>query len=212
METYQYEKPKTFKQKWDNYWYHYKFHTFIGAVIVITLLIGIISCLQRDYGDFRILASTSKYLEDDVQRKIEDICANYVEDYDNDGEIEVIMLYTLMKDNGSIPTNFSVGQYQKFTLQVIDGNNMLILGDEKVMQSLYKANILTDIDESAEDDFSKKCISLKGNALFKETAKSTDELYFAVRKYKGTIVDGQKGAEFSYNTAMKIIEEVLKNK
>lgn len=32
-------KPKTFKDKWNNYWYHYKMHTFAGAILLI--LVGI---------------------------------------------------------------------------------------------------------------------------------------------------------------------------
>ena len=37
----------TAKQRWENYWYHYKWHTVIGLFLVLTLTVGITQCALR---------------------------------------------------------------------------------------------------------------------------------------------------------------------
>ena len=41
-----------FNEKWDNYWYHYKWHTFIGIFVIICILVTINDFATRRNTDF----------------------------------------------------------------------------------------------------------------------------------------------------------------
>ncbi|MBP0989877.1 MAG: hypothetical protein J5874_01680, partial [Oscillospiraceae bacterium] len=32
-------QPKTFKEKWENYWYHYKFRTIVGIFVAVAAIL-----------------------------------------------------------------------------------------------------------------------------------------------------------------------------
>lgn len=52
------EGPKTPKGKWENYWYHYKWHTIGALFIVVVLAITIGQMVNRDDPDYTIMLVT----------------------------------------------------------------------------------------------------------------------------------------------------------
>ncbi len=84
------EIPETPRGKWENFWYHYKWTFWGGAFLVVVL--GVILCqsLFRDDPDYRFLLLTkdSYYISQQIDY-LENMLAQYGEDLDGDGKVEV---------------------------------------------------------------------------------------------------------------------------
>ncbi|MBQ7386994.1 MAG: hypothetical protein IJW03_02390 [Clostridia bacterium] len=88
--------PMSPKEKIENFWYHYKWHTIVGAVVVITLCIVVLQmCKKPDYdayimyaGDYKI----SNMSEDGDLPHYQRVLASLkkvVDDENGDGKIDV---------------------------------------------------------------------------------------------------------------------------
>lgn len=83
------EGPKTPKGKWENYWYHYKWHTIGALFIVVVLAITIGQMVNRDDPDYTIMLVTENGVpEGAVQRFAAELEA-VGRDLDGDGKVEV---------------------------------------------------------------------------------------------------------------------------
>ena len=45
---------ETFNEKWENYWYHYKWHTLIGIFVAICLIFTVSDYASRNSIDFKM--------------------------------------------------------------------------------------------------------------------------------------------------------------
>lgn len=84
------EIPETPKGKWENFWYHYKWTFLGGAFLVVVLVVILCQSLFRDDPDYRFLLLTkdSYYISQQIDH-LENMLAQYGEDLDGDGKVEV---------------------------------------------------------------------------------------------------------------------------
>lgn len=73
---------KSFKSKWDNYWYYYKFHTLAGIFLLVVIAIIVISCTNRDGEvELTLVDTTALVVDSDMKEKI---YQDFSEEYDLD--------------------------------------------------------------------------------------------------------------------------------
>ena len=83
------EAPKTPKGKWENFWYHYKWHTIAAAAVVVVLSVLIMQMVNKDDPDYTLeLVTKAAYPESTIQQ-LEKELAIYGRDLDKDGKVEV---------------------------------------------------------------------------------------------------------------------------
>jgi hypothetical protein len=68
---------KSFKQKWDNYWYYYKYHTLAGIFIIAVIVLIVMSCSNRDGEVSLVLVDTTALVNDTGMKK--EIFPDYAE-------------------------------------------------------------------------------------------------------------------------------------
>ena len=83
------EQPKTPKSWLENFWYHHKVGTLIGAFGLVALIILIVSTVTRVTPDYKAVMVTKNGLLPDEVTYFEEILAQYGEDINGDGKVVV---------------------------------------------------------------------------------------------------------------------------
>ena len=126
--------PKTFKQKWKNYWYHYKGVTWLSIFIAVLAVWFIHDMFFSPKPDLSIGIATYtgvSYFTDDIS---EDLAA-YANDYNGDGKVMISASesYFSMEDAEMVSA-----YYQKFIAEVSGGSELVFILDD------YTYDILLD--------------------------------------------------------------------
>ncbi len=119
-------RPKTFKQKWKNYWYHYKLRTWMTVVIVVLGVWFIKDMFFSPKPDLSIGVATYTGVSYFTEAIDEDL-AKYAGDYDEDGKtyIAASESYFSMDD-----IEMSNAYYQKFVAELSAGAQLVYILDD----------------------------------------------------------------------------------
>lgn len=153
-EKYKTDRPMTFKEKWNNYWYHYKFWTWAGVFVLVVGLVIVVQLLTKTDYDTRIVLSTTDNLAES-QSAYEDAFNQYGVDINGNGSVDIGSVYI------QVTTNYIDGMYEvaanmTISLQLSNSENTLYLLDEGVYQYILYGNSAGAEDEAgaeAADDF-----------------------------------------------------------
>lgn len=126
--------PKTFKEKWKNYWYHYKTQTWLSLFVAVLVVWFVKDVFFGTKSDLTIGVATYtgvSYFTDAID---EDLSA-YAQDYNGDGKVVVSASesYFSMSDSEMAST-----YYQKFIAEVAGGSELTFVLDD------YTYDILMD--------------------------------------------------------------------
>ncbi len=118
--------PKTFKQKWKNYWYHYKGTTWMTVFISVLVVWFIHDMFFSPKPDLSIGIATYtgvSYFTEDIS---EDLGA-YAGDYNEDGQVLISASesYFNMEDAEMISA-----YYQKFIAEISGGSELVFILDD----------------------------------------------------------------------------------
>ena len=118
--------PKTFKQKWKNYWYHYKGTTWMTVFILVLVVWFIHDMFFSPNPDLSIGIATYtgvSYFTDDIS---EDLGA-YAGDYNEDGQVLISASesYFNMEDAEMVSA-----YYQKFIAEISGGSELVFILDD----------------------------------------------------------------------------------
>lgn len=210
---------KSFKNKWDNYWYYYKIHTWIGIFVVIVLAVTITQCVQTVKPDVTIDFVTSVPLTDSTI-EFDGVFDDVISDVNNDEKkhIGVTTLYL----TGKAQSEQDMAMEQKMMLELAAGDVTLFIFDQKnleryITQDAYSP--LSDfIDIEPYKDIEGKlvehngtvyAISLKGSQKLAEMGFATDDLYGIFRFVPEKAAKDEKKM-MEYENAAAILTELLK--
>lgn len=127
--------PKTFKQKWDNYWYHYKGATWgtLAAVVLVVWLIKDIFFAVKP--DLTLNIATSITLSA-VNPNMEEDIYPYLKDYNGDEQVLVSISETSIGDMTD-PQMLYANQ-QKFIAVLAAGDELIYLLDQKGYDMIFQ--------------------------------------------------------------------------
>ena len=119
-------RPKTFKQKWKNYWYHYKMRTWMTVVFVVLGVWFIKDMFFSPKPDLSIGVATYTGVSYFTEAIDEDL-AEYAADYNEDGQIYIAASesYFSMED-----IEMSNAYYQKFVAELSAGSQLVYILDD----------------------------------------------------------------------------------
>lgn len=87
---------KSFKEKLDNYWYHYKWHTLIVLFFAVVFTVLIVQMVSKPKFDIKVLYAGPAYIGDNESAAVTAALSQLLSsDYDGDGEKKV-ELYDLL--------------------------------------------------------------------------------------------------------------------
>ncbi len=199
--------PKTPKEKWQNYWYHFKWHTIGGIALIIVLAVMIVQCASRESYDFITIVYTRSAIESGRMEKIEEYIEQYSEDIDGDGKVSVQVVDCSFTDTNA---NLQLSQAAMAKVQAMiaaEPKAVLYICDDKGFNDLNA--IVSDgfFDAEAlllDEDFYKAC---EGE---KDFEKLPEGLKISYRRISGTLMEKDKTANKVYDVCKKIYDKLAK--
>ncbi len=188
--------PQTPRQKWENYWYHYKWLT-IGLLFLLVLVIAFtVQALSRNEPDYTILIATEDPHDNYTLAPMERLLEKYGRDLDGDGEVEVRVIPCNLGAKEYATASDQVLNYQILQTHLVSGDVMLFAFEQKYFNwfmgemSESKTNFLTPLgvegDGVSEDGYRWSWAEdprIKGNAVF---SSLPPDMEFGVRVAAGT--------------------------
>ncbi len=134
-------KPKGFKAKIENFWYHYKYHTIAISIVFITLAVSIAQCCSKPDYDYKIVVATrSMTLSTPQLEAITEELEQYGKDVNGDGEVNLLLVDCTVDGNTSDYQTL-IGKQQKLqALLMTDTEAMLFLTDTKCLEWIDSLN------------------------------------------------------------------------
>ncbi len=161
----------TFRQKFENFWYHNKFAVIVAGVFIVFLLVSLTQMIFKKSPDANLLyigtASISFTSQDKLQESIATVMK---EDYNEDGRryVDYIELTVLDPEKAQDFENTSYTSHEidsvateRFVAELIAGDSMIYLADEKYYKTALEQDVLMPLreivgtlPEKAHDEYS----------------------------------------------------------
>lgn len=124
------EKPKFGTQKWfENYWYHYKWHTIIGLFILFIIGSMAHDMLTREKYDVELMITGQNYINYTPASRIALLLEQYTGDYDGNGEVNVSVADNVFPSNMAQAEMMMAAQ-TKLMAELSDGRSMVMILDD----------------------------------------------------------------------------------
>ncbi len=199
--------PLTFKEKLQNYWYHFKWHTITVIALAIVLAITITQCATREKYDFITVLFTYSAVTDDRIDEIEKYLEQFGKDIDGDGKVNIQIV------NCSVPSNNNNSQLNQTSIAKLQSmvaaepNAMLYIVDKKgynYLESLNENGFFDAEPILLPDEFYEQC---NGEEKYEKLPK---ELKIGYRRIGGTTMQKDKTAKKVHKLCEEILKEITK--
>ncbi len=203
-------KPRTAKEKGENFWFHYKWHTLGAIALIIVLAIAIVQLAGRTSYDMKVVLFAHTVVGDSHTELISDYFEGYCTDLNGDGEVNVQVINCTVDDEG-------------YELQFKNTIYTRILG----IINAEKTAMLYVVDDEAIEYFDE---NIEGESFFDTTPYALPENFYeatcydegededsylpenlkiACRRLKGTLLESNKQSAIVYDESLNIIEQIL---
>ena len=201
--------PKTPKEKWDNFWFQYKWYVVAITAVTVVLAVLITQCATRTKYDMEVVYFTYTAALDEQTNAVAKYIAGYAEDVNGDGEIN-IQVVNCSFNGKSGDTQYRYTMMTKLQAMIAgDQNTMLFITDE----DSYK--YLADLS-NGDGLFDGEPFML-GEEFYKATetdsyGKLPEGLRIACRRVSDTVLESKKGSADAYTNAEKTLEAIKSGK
>ncbi len=199
--------PKTPKEKWQNYWYHFKWHTIGGIALIAVLAVMIVQCASRESYDFITIVYTRSVIESGRMEKIEEYIEQYAEDIDGDGKVSVQVADCSFVESNSNMQSSQVAMTKVQAMIAAEPKAVLYICDDKGFNDLEAIVAEGFFDAEAlllDENFYKAC---EGESEFE---KLPEGLKISYRRINDTLMEDDKTANKVYDVCKKIYEKLAK--
>ena len=197
--------PKTFKEKLQNYWFHFKWHT-IGIVFTLIVLIVLIAqCSGRTNWDMQVIYFTYSPAIDTQTAKVGDYLESISKDINGDGEVNISVV------NCSVPDGNHNSQYNRTVLMKLQAmitaepTAMLYITDSESVK-YFETDTLSGIFDTEQvqfgEDFYEKTTT--------ELGRLPDGLQIACRRIAKTLLEKDEKAAKVHKEAINILSKLQK--
>ncbi len=188
--------PRTPREKWENYWYHYKWLTLGVAFLLSIVVIFTAQMIARNEPDYTVLVVTEEGYSSYALAPLESLLESYGKDIDGDGEVEVRLATCHLGAKEYETASDQLLNYQILQSHLAAGDVMLFAFEEQYFgwfmgeMSQTGTGFLTpigiDADGISEDGYYwtwAQDARIKEDAAFSQLP---EQLYFGVRVAEGT--------------------------
>jgi len=187
-------KDLTFSQKWENFWFYYKKHVIIGAIILIMLVWLIKDIVVQSSYDYDITFAARGYFSDETQAAVHDAFVSVGEDLDGNGEVTVNISFILLPTLEGQYTEYEAEQAGQVKLMgaVTAEEALIYVLDDNMLQYMFADDMsfFEDLSVSYPDNELvaqygydiEKCSAFSGNAEISERT-GDDQLYLLMKQY-----------------------------
>lgn len=147
--------PSTFKEKWENFWYHYKWATIIGIVVAAIAVITIVQAVTKTRPDYTICLVTQQEMSLAATNRLQAEFAKVGKDRNEDGE--VIVTIQVLNVSAEAGVQYAVANRQAVTAHIVARDVLLFAFDPE-----YYTNILEPVMDKGVSFFSPITLKTAG--------------------------------------------------
>lgn len=192
-----------FKKKWENYWYHHKFGTWVAIFLVACVIYTVVEISTRTPKDMVItyMGTYADYIgiAEEIQKNFNDD----IKDINSDGKKHIAVTEILTANNHF---EGDMAFWQRADISFINGESYLYFVDEGIYHILKNRNCLGKIEtKEGKVEF----VDVTENELFNKYLYGDTKLYLCVRKNVGT--NAKKEIKLMEENSRKVLEKILEN-
>ncbi len=151
--------PLGFKERLENFWYYYKWHTVIIAFVTLVLVLGFAQCATKENPDYTVITAFDKYLPLEVTAAIEGELEKYAEDVNGDGKV-IVHIYDV---STATDRDAQMAQSTKLMSELQRGEAMLLIVDDVYFDKLNGLDVFEQNGDYFPDKDNKALNLLKSN-------------------------------------------------
>ena len=170
--------PRTFAEKLKNFWYHYKWVTIIGFVLVVAIVGASMSTCVREEYDISVMVAGPLTVGSQTAQDIAASLEEYALDYDENGETNVavnllyIANYEDLRDSDN-PLSGNLAALSKqnrdsFQMEIMTGTYLICILSEELWREVDEADGLLPVT----DYFPENSGSYRDATLYGGTEKT----------------------------------------
>lgn len=200
------ERPLTFREKIEKFWYNYQWAVIIVGVLVVLIVAAAIMVGSREKVDYSLVVVTKGRLAETALDELAEEMELYGKDLDENGKVNVRIIPLVMTDDGD---------YVELATLFSSGSNVMF-----AMEPTYYKSQIEQYEEGDEYYFTPLNVENEGlaehkrywnwqNSYFRQNCSGTfpKEMYFGVRAPIGTAT----GREEESAACVALLEEFIRN-
>ncbi len=198
------------KQWLENFWYHYKIHTLITLLVVVTLVVGITQCATRTRYDQTCVLYCDRVVSDNAVKALEEQLTPLIKDYDQN-ETKALEVNNVSYDSASTTTqNATISNSQRLLALMSSSDYVLYIVDAYGYELLMTQNQLFQPLDFLPDK-NHTAWNWKGSRLQQElkAKKLPEDLYFCVRKVSDTLIEKDPEVPKRVEQAKELIQTLM---
>lgn len=199
--------PKTPKEKWDNFWFQYKWFVITGTLVALVLIFLISQCVSRVEPDIQVVYFTYTQVLDNQLIPVEEYFEKYTEDINGDGQVKVQIV------NCSI----SEKQNTQYATSVLSKIQAILTADEKTLLFITDAKSKKYFNQISDDVsiFEGEPVAF-GDDFYKATENKdigplTKGLTLSIRRVTDTLLEKNKDVEKYLTESTRVLKEIEKD-
>ncbi len=196
--------PKTPKEKWDNFWFQYKWAVIAAVASFIVLTVLITQCASRKNPDLEIVYFSYTPILDQQTTLVSEYFEGITKDVNGDGEVVVQVVNCSFQNNGNI-------QYRNSILSKLQA---IIAADQKALLFITDNKSIEYFDNLNNDGgiFDGEPIPL-GEEFYKATESKdfgplTEKLSISIRRVSDTLLEKKDDIGNYYEESKRLLKEV----
>lgn len=197
--------PKTFKEKLQNYWYHFKFPTILAVFMIAVVAVLTVQCAQREKYDFSIMYFVYTPAMDSQLDKVEEYFEAKAKDLNGDGEVNVNVVNCSVNSE-SVDVNYRNTIFTKIQATIVaEHTTVLFIVDEdakKYFDGVFKQDLFIEEPLKLGKEFCK--------ATATDGVELPEDLMLGLRVIDGTTFDKNEQAKMAFTEGKRIIEQMKK--
>ena len=199
-------KPTTAKEKSENFWFHYKWHTLGAIAFVIIAVICVIQLMGRTPYDMKVVLFTHTAVGDTHTELLTDYFEEYSADLNGDGEVKVQLLNCTIDDKG-YDLQYKNTIYTRI-LGIINAEDqaMIYIVDDKAID-YFNTHVGGESFFATEPEALPEAFYTA--TRYGEDSYLPENLKIACRRLKGTLLEKNERAAAVYDESVKVIDKIF---
>ncbi len=203
-------KPTTFKGKWANYWYHYKFVTWITVFVVALVTFFVYDMVTKPEYDYDIMLLSEINYMPDYLSKAEEALMPLLDDVNGDGEVNFMLQSALLTGDESADPSYVMAGQVRFSGAISDGLNYIFVVDDYTYAFMKSQEIeLYDLSQLSDDP------NVDGDKfLLNETPGFSEmlldnNLYLVIRDPEGVYTEDEEAVLERFEDQIGLVEDII---
>ncbi len=197
--------PTTFKEKLQNFWYHFKWHTIISAFMVVVLAVMITQCATREKYDMMVVFFTYSSIMETETEKIGEYLEPLSKDVDGNGKVSIKVVNCSFNGKNTNRQNAQTVLMKVQSMVGLEPRAILYIVDDdaqKFLEGISEVSLFESEPKFLDDDFYKAC---EGEEFYQKLPKDLRIMY---RRISDTTMENDKTAKAVYEASKELYNKI----